>query len=88
MIDSQEVSKGSGFVAFTTPEEATKAVVECPSMYEMLPNPEFKWEKQHEIGPVKQSEDGETCVKLESYDSTNTFILFEEALRHNENHLK
>ncbi|CAL5403995.1 unnamed protein product [Camellia sinensis] len=60
-------------------------VVECPSMYEMLPNPEFKWEKQPEIQVwQKQSEDGETCVKLESYDSTNSFILFEEALRHNE----
>ncbi|KAI8007561.1 Phospholipase A(1) LCAT3 [Camellia lanceoleosa] len=60
-------------------------VVECPSMYEMLPNPEFKWEKQPEIQVWrKQSEDGETCVKLESYDSTNSFILFEEALRHNE----
>ncbi|MBA0867807.1 hypothetical protein Goshw_004477 [Gossypium schwendimanii] len=29
MLDPQGISKGSGFVAFSTPEEASKAVVEC-----------------------------------------------------------
>nr|AZM65210.1 diacylglycerol acyltransferase 11 [Vitellaria paradoxa] len=60
-------------------------VVECPSVYEMLPNPGFNWKKQPEIQVWrKQSENGETCVKLESYDPVGSYTLFEEALRHNE----
>ncbi|XP_057471909.1 phospholipase A(1) LCAT3-like isoform X1 [Actinidia eriantha] len=60
-------------------------LVECPSIYEMLPNPKFKWKKDPQIQVWrKQSEDGETCVKLESYDAIGSVTLFEEALRHNE----
>ncbi|XAR65807.1 Phospholipase A(1) [Bertholletia excelsa] len=60
-------------------------LVECPSIYEMLPNSEFKWEKQPEIQVwQKKLVDGETCVKLESYGPTESVVLFEKALRHNE----
>ncbi|XP_052185966.1 phospholipase A(1) LCAT3-like [Diospyros lotus] len=59
-------------------------LVECPSIYEMLPNPDFKWKKQPEIQVWRnQSEDGENSTKLESYGPTESVILFEEALRHN-----
>lgn len=59
-------------------------LVECPSIYEMLPNPEFKWKKQPEILVWRgQSTDGETA-KLESYSTTESVLLFEEALRNNE----
>ncbi|KAK1391072.1 putative Phosphatidylcholine-sterol O-acyltransferase [Heracleum sosnowskyi] len=59
-------------------------LVECPSIYEMLPNPEFKWKKQPEILVWQgQSADGETA-KLESYSINKSVLLFEEALRNNE----
>ncbi|CAK9155466.1 unnamed protein product [Ilex paraguariensis] len=60
-------------------------LVECPSIYEMLPNPEFKWKKQPQIHVWrKQSNDGEVSVKLESYGPNESVTLFEEALRNNE----
>ncbi|XP_015875755.2 phospholipase A(1) LCAT3 [Ziziphus jujuba] len=60
-------------------------LVECPSIYEMLANPEFNWKKQPEIQVWRKlSEDGETYVELESYGPTESITLFEEALRHNE----
>lgn len=59
-------------------------LVECPSIYEMLPNPEFKWKKQPEILVWRgQSTDGE-AAKLESYGTDESVLLFEEALRNNE----
>ncbi|XP_074322608.1 phospholipase A(1) LCAT3 [Apium graveolens] len=59
-------------------------LVECPSIYEMLPNPKFKWKKQPEILVWRgQSTDGET-VNLESYGPNESVLLFEEALRNNE----
>ncbi|KAL8122434.1 hypothetical protein AgCh_018963 [Apium graveolens] len=59
-------------------------LVECPSIYEMLPNPEFKWKKQPEILVWRgQSTDGETA-NLESYGPNESVLLFEEALRNNE----
>lgn len=59
-------------------------LVECPSIYEMLPNPEFKWKKQPEILVWRgQSTDGETA-ELESYSTNESVLLFEEALRNNE----
>ncbi|KAF8404335.1 hypothetical protein HHK36_009218 [Tetracentron sinense] len=61
-------------------------LVECPSIYEMLPNPQFKWKKQPQIRVwQKESEGKETSsVKLESYGPTESVVLFEEALRNNE----
>ncbi|MCD7456595.1 Phospholipase A(1) lcat3 [Datura stramonium] len=60
-------------------------LVECPSIYEMLPNPDFKWEKQPEILVWrKKSKDGNTVVKLERYDARTSVTLFEEALKSNE----
>ncbi|XP_021282452.1 phospholipase A(1) LCAT3 isoform X2 [Herrania umbratica] len=60
-------------------------LVECPSVYEMLPNPDFSWKMQPQINVWREhSEDGETSVKLESYSPTESIVLFNEALRHNE----
>lgn len=60
-------------------------LIECPSIYEMLPNPEYKWKKQPEIQVwQKRSKDGDTFVNLESYGPIENVALFEEALRHNE----
>ncbi|XP_075498525.1 phospholipase A(1) LCAT3 [Primulina tabacum] len=60
-------------------------LVECPSIYEMLPNPDFNWKKQPEIQVWrKQSKDGENSVEKESYGCNECVTLFEEALRNNE----
>ncbi|XVF07014.1 hypothetical protein REPUB_Repub06bG0101100 [Reevesia pubescens] len=60
-------------------------LVECPSVYEMLPNPYFSWTMQPKINVWRgHSEDGETAVTLESYSPTESIGLFKEALRHNE----
>ncbi|CAI9759286.1 unnamed protein product [Fraxinus pennsylvanica] len=60
-------------------------LVECPSIYEMLPNIDFNWKKKPEILIWrKQSKDGETSVELESYGPEESVTLFEEALKNNE----
>ncbi|PIN21626.1 Lecithin:cholesterol acyltransferase (LCAT)/Acyl-ceramide synthase [Handroanthus impetiginosus] len=60
-------------------------LVECPSVYEMLPNPDFNWKKQPEIHVWrKHSKDEETSVELESYGRNECVYLFEEALKNNE----
>lgn len=60
-------------------------LIECPSIYEMMTNPDFKWEKQPKIEVWrKQSSDGESSVKLESYGPVESISLFEEALKNNE----
>ncbi|KZV28393.1 Lecithin:cholesterol acyltransferase 3 [Dorcoceras hygrometricum] len=60
-------------------------LVECPSIYEMLPNPDFNWKKQPEIQVWrKQSKDGETSVAKDTYGCNDCVTLFEEALRNNE----
>ncbi|KAM4082789.1 hypothetical protein ACB094_08G007200 [Castanea mollissima] len=62
-------------------------LVECPSIYEMLGNPEFKWKKQPEIQVWRKHSndgDGEASIDLESYGPIESITLFEEALRHNE----
>ncbi|KAM7273423.1 hypothetical protein ACFE04_028087 [Oxalis oulophora] len=59
--------------------------IECPSIYEMLPNPVFEWRKPPQIGVWRKcSVDSETPIKLEVYDPVSSIGLFEEALRHNE----
>ncbi|KAJ4779685.1 Lecithin-cholesterol acyltransferase-like 1 [Rhynchospora pubera] len=58
-------------------------LVECPSIYEMLPNPTFNWKRQPVIHVwQKDSDNGE--VLLTEYDATDCSSLFEEALRNNE----
>lgn len=60
-------------------------LVECPSIYEMLPDPDFKWEKQPEILVWrKKSKDGNIVVKLERYDASTSVTLFKKALKSNE----
>ncbi|KAH9734162.1 phospholipase A(1) LCAT3 [Citrus sinensis] len=60
-------------------------LVECPSIYEMLANPDFKWKKQPQIKVWrKQSNDGESSAKLETYGPVESISLFKEALRNNE----
>ncbi|XP_002514803.2 phospholipase A(1) LCAT3 isoform X1 [Ricinus communis] len=60
-------------------------LVECPSIYEMLANPDFKWESQPQIQVWrKQSDSDEASVKLESYGPQDSITLFQEALRNNE----
>ncbi|KAK7243203.1 hypothetical protein RIF29_37993 [Crotalaria pallida] len=60
-------------------------LVECPSIYEMLPNPEYKWKKQPEIQVWRKlTKNGEININLESYGTTQSYSLFEEALRKNE----
>lgn len=60
-------------------------LVECPSIYEMLPNPDFNWKAEPQIHVWrKQSNDGETPAKLESFGAVECITLFEEALKNNE----
>ncbi|KAK6911756.1 Lecithin:cholesterol/phospholipid:diacylglycerol acyltransferase, partial [Dillenia turbinata] len=61
-------------------------LVECPSIYEMLRNPEFKWKQNPQIQVWrKNSEDTEiSSAELETYGPIDSVSLFEEALRHNE----
>lgn len=60
-------------------------LVECPSIYEMMANPTFKWKTQPQIQVWrKQSNDGKTSVRLESFGPDESIIFFEEALRNNE----
>uniref|UniRef100_A0A2P2K1N1 Phospholipase A(1) LCAT3 n=1 Tax=Rhizophora mucronata TaxID=61149 RepID=A0A2P2K1N1_RHIMU len=60
-------------------------IVECPSIYEMLANPDFMWKKQPQIQVWrKQSSDEETTVNLESYGPLESITFFHEALKNNE----
>lgn len=60
-------------------------LVECPSIYEMLPNPEFNWKKQPEIIVWRNgSENGQDTVKMERYGTSGSVGLFVEALKDNE----
>ncbi|XP_031402382.1 phospholipase A(1) LCAT3 isoform X2 [Punica granatum] len=60
-------------------------LVECPSIYEMLGNPDFKWAKPPEIQVwQKSSADGNDSVNLETYGPLECVSVFEAALRNNE----
>lgn len=61
-------------------------VIECPSIYEMLPNPGFEWKEIPKIQVWRKAstDEEESSVKLESYGPLESHIVFEEALRHNE----
>lgn len=62
-------------------------LVECPSIYEMLPNSDFNWKQQPQIKVWCKKADKEeknSSVKLEIYGPSESITLFEEALKHNE----
>ncbi|XP_020572898.1 phospholipase A(1) LCAT3 [Phalaenopsis equestris] len=59
-------------------------LVECPSIYEMLPNPAFKWKEQPMIQVWRKYTEGDESVKLEVYKLLESFDLFRGALRDNE----
>ncbi|KAK7295216.1 hypothetical protein RJT34_18121 [Clitoria ternatea] len=60
-------------------------LVECPSIYEMLPNPNYEWKKPPKIQVWrKHSKDGHENINLESYGPVESVSLFEEALRNNQ----
>ncbi|GAB2287129.1 Phospholipase A(1) lcat3 [Dionaea muscipula] len=61
-------------------------VVECPSIYEMMPNPGYDWKEQPliQIWRKKQTEEQAPSVKLETYGPHESSTVFEEALRNNE----
>lgn len=62
-------------------------MTECPSVYEMLPNPEFEWKEVPKICVWRKGspdEDESSPAKFESYGPLESISLFEEALRDNE----
>ncbi|KMZ75159.1 Phospholipase A2 [Zostera marina] len=61
-------------------------LIECPSIYEMLPNPGFQWKHQPVIQVWRKvtDDDADAVVKLETYYSTECYDLFENALVDNE----
>jgi hypothetical protein len=59
-------------------------LVECPSIYEMLPNPEFKWKEKPIIQVWRKNPEKDGTVELVQYEATDCVSLFEEALRNNE----
>ncbi|KAJ1290385.1 hypothetical protein BS78_02G239000 [Paspalum vaginatum] len=59
-------------------------LVECPSIYEMLPNPEFKWKEKPIIQVWRKNPEGDGIVELVQYEETDCVSLFQEALRNNE----
>ncbi|XP_043725383.1 phospholipase A(1) LCAT3-like [Telopea speciosissima] len=63
-------------------------LIECPSIYEMLSNPGFKWKQDPLIQVWRKQSEGkaDASVQLESYGPSECISLFEGALRHNELH--
>ncbi|KAL6601260.1 hypothetical protein ACP70R_044480 [Stipagrostis hirtigluma subsp. patula] len=59
-------------------------LVECPSIYEMLPNPEFKWKEKPIVQVWRKNPEKDGVVELVQYEETDCVSLFQEALRNNE----
>lgn len=60
-------------------------LIECPSIYEMLPNRDFNWKKEPEVLVWRtRTNDGEASVAQESYGCNECVSLFAEALKNNE----
>lgn len=74
-----------GFASFFFVHRWTmhQLLLECPSIYEMLPNPDFKWKKQPQI-QVWRKQSNDDSVELESYGPIESITLFEETLKNNE----
>ncbi|XP_073526170.1 uncharacterized protein, partial [Phyllobates terribilis] len=61
-------------------------LIECPSIYEMLPNPGFKWNKKPliQVWSKESEKDKDSPAELKSYGPADCSSLFEEALKNNE----
>lgn len=60
-------------------------LIECPSVYEMLPNPSFTWKRQPVVQVWRKQSGDKDSAKKDVYDDTTKCVaLFEEALRNNE----
>ncbi|CAL5087385.1 unnamed protein product [Urochloa decumbens] len=59
-------------------------LVECPSIYEMLPNLDFNWKEKPIIQVWHKNSEKDGTVELVQYEATDCVSLFEEALRNNE----
>ncbi|CAN6476229.1 unnamed protein product [Victoria cruziana] len=61
-------------------------LIECPSVYEMLPNPDFAWNCKPLIQVWRKQSDSKcTSVgKMETFNPSESVSLFEEALHDNE----
>ncbi|KAG2273218.1 hypothetical protein Bca52824_067773 [Brassica carinata] len=62
-------------------------LVECPSIYEMMANPDFKWKKQPEIRVWRkktEKDNDDTSVELETFGLVESIDLFNDALKNNE----
>ncbi|CAN6211247.1 unnamed protein product [Urochloa humidicola] len=59
-------------------------LVECPSIYEMLPNQDFNWKEKPIIQVWHKNSEKDGTVELVQYEATDCVSLFEEALRNNE----
>ncbi|XP_010549765.1 PREDICTED: phospholipase A(1) LCAT3 [Tarenaya hassleriana] len=60
-------------------------LVECPSIYEMMGNPDFKWRNQPKIQVWrKKMQNDDASVELESFGPAESIDLFNEALKDNE----
>jgi len=60
-------------------------LVECPSIYEMLPNLNFNWKEKPTIQVWRKNPEKDGAVELVQYEASDCVYLFEEALRSNEN---
>ncbi|PVH64669.1 hypothetical protein PAHAL_2G329100 [Panicum hallii] len=59
-------------------------LVECPSIYEMLPNLNFNWTEKPTIQVWRKNPEKDGMVELVQYEASDCVSLFEEALRNNE----
>ncbi|XP_051121454.1 phospholipase A(1) LCAT3-like [Andrographis paniculata] len=85
MLTGLQFVEGFESFLFVSRWSMHQLLVECPSIYEMLSNPDFKWKKEPEIKVWrKHSNDRETSVQLETYGCIECITLFEEALENNE----
>jgi len=59
-------------------------LVECPSIYEMLPNLNFNLKEKPTIHVWRKNPEKDGAVELVQYEASDCVYLFEEALRSNE----
>lgn len=63
-------------------EPITFQLIECPSVYELMACPDFKWENVPRLELWKENHDsnGNSNIMLESYSSVESISIFNEAL--------